>query len=242
MGSAKSKKTTSSSKAWIIWVSVGVFIALMFVGVFLTKKAETQNQAGAVPTNSTTAGAITVGNGPVTVDIYEDFQCPSCAKFEGAYGNTLSQMVAAGKIKANYYSLSFLGPESERAAAAGACASNENKFSEFHAYLYANQPTEKTGGYTTNDLISAGQAVGLGEQFATCVTDGTYATWITNANKTAQEVGITGTPSFAINGKTYNNDGKDQNYFNTVMTDIEKAIAASPSATPSVSSSVPAEK
>ena len=81
--------------------------------------------AGATPTGD----GIVVGTGPVTVDMYIDFLCPFCRRFELAAGPTLGGMVGDGLISAVYHPMSFLDAASttrysSRAGSASGCASD----------------------------------------------------------------------------------------------------------------------
>jgi hypothetical protein len=55
----------------------------------------------------------------------------------------------------------FLGPESVRADNALALAAEADRFDELRRALFAAQPPEGTGGFTTEDLLRLGAGVGL---------------------------------------------------------------------------------
>ena len=56
--------------------------------------------------------------------------------------------------------------------------------------LYENQPPERTGGFTVDDLVAFGeQAEVTGEAFETCVTDGGYDGWVSNVAASQQTPG-----------------------------------------------------
>lgn len=191
----------SSSKVILI-VIVAVLAVIAIGGIIYASTTGSSKTVAvaAVPAHTSSTGVISVGNGPVQVDVYEDFQCPSCAKTEAVLGADLTRLVETNAVTLNYHMMSFLGPESERAAAAGFCAANDNKFEQFHSYLFAHQPQEHSGGYTTSDLIAAGKAVGLGQPFADCVTAGTYAALTKTVDDSALQAGVTGTPTFFVDG------------------------------------------
>ena len=69
--------------------------------------------------------------------------------------------------------MSFIGADSVRAANAGAAAADAGKFKPFHDVLFANQPTENTGGYSNDKLIQFGAKAGLtSSDFKNAVNDG----------------------------------------------------------------------
>ena len=156
---AKAKRRQRLVVLGVVGGVVVVVVAIVLIVVFA---GDSSKKTGPVPVGvSGVSGPIVVSKGPVTLDLYEDFQCPSCRELQQTSGTTIDELEKTGKVTANYYMMSFLGPESVRAANAGGCAQDQGKFKPFYDYLYAHQPAEKTGGYTTDDLIAAGRAVGI---------------------------------------------------------------------------------
>jgi protein-disulfide isomerase len=158
----------------------------------------------AIPTGVTAAGGVVVGNpnAPHTVIAYEDPQCPICKEFEDTSAPALTAAVTAGAVKVEYRMRSFLGVESVRAVAALGAAQNEGKFNALRQELYANQPEERTGGYTVDDLLALGTKVGLTDQaYVTAVRNQTYAAWAKQVDDRASRDGNTGTPDLKLDGK-----------------------------------------
>jgi protein-disulfide isomerase len=136
------------------------------------------------------------------VDVYEDFQCPHCRTLEARDGKELLAMAAGGEARVVYHPLSFLGPESVRAANAAACAADAGKFPEYHAKLFDSQPLEGSGGFTDSDLIGFGEDVGItGSDFASCVTGDTHASWVTGVQDEARRRGVESTPTVFVAGR-----------------------------------------
>ena len=98
----------------------------------------------------------------VRVDFWEDFQCPNCRNFEAVNNSYINSLITAGKIKAVFHPMSFIGPESILAANAAGCASDAGKFLEFHRALYANQAkTENSGLWNAQVLTVLGIGTGI---------------------------------------------------------------------------------
>ena len=58
---------------------------------------------------ATQAGAVvTVGSGPVIVDVYEDYLCPICERFEERYGTDLTTALNNNQITVRYHSVAIL--------------------------------------------------------------------------------------------------------------------------------------
>ena len=156
-----------------------------------------------------------------TIDIYEDFQCPVCARFAGINGMTIEKVIEEKKAKVVYHVLSFLGPESVLAANASACAADQGKFLAFHKAFYANQPAENAGAINADFLKSLGAAVGISSpEFATCVDNGGYSDWVRNVAEAAAKANVNSTPTVFVNGKEID---RNTEYFNVEA--FAKAIA-----------------
>jgi protein-disulfide isomerase len=156
-----------------------------------------------------------------TIDIYEDFQCPVCARFAGINGLTIEKAIEEKKAKVVYHVLSFLGTESVLAANAAACASDEDKFLAFHKAFYANQPAENAGAINATFLKSIGAAVGIDSpKFEECVDTGGYSAWVRNVAEAGAKANVNSTPTVFVNGKEID---RNTAYFNVEA--FSKAIA-----------------
>ncbi|MCK9893320.1 thioredoxin domain-containing protein [Frankia sp. AgB32] len=189
-----------------------VVVVLVIAGVigFVVQNSREDSTPVVLPATATgTDHGIVVGkaSAPVTVDMYEDFQCPICGELEKTTGPTINTLLDQGKIKITYHMMIFLGPESKRAANAAAAAANEGRFRELHSVLYANQPEEKTGGYTNAQLITFGAKAGLTSQaYKDAVNNGTYDGYATKVDSDASKAGVTGTPTVFVDGRQLSQD------------------------------------
>ncbi len=157
------------------------------------------------PPGATDAGGIVVGSAsaPVKLIAYEDPQCPVCKDFEQVNGPTLRAAIDQGKVSVEYRMRSFIGVESVRAANALAAAAAEGKYEALREAVFANQPRERSGGYTTNDLISLGRDVGLDSPaYVDAVRTMKYAGWVAKVDDRASKDGNVGTPELVrVGGK-----------------------------------------
>jgi protein-disulfide isomerase len=188
-----------------------VLVALVVVIVVQTQRTTTSASA-AVPANTTGGTEIVVGSAsaPVTVDLYEDFQCPNCKAFEAESGSTLAQLIAAGSVQAHYHGMAFLdtsanGKYSTRAlnaAAAVVAAGGPTAFQKFHDLLFTHQPVEGGSGLTDDQLVQyASQAGATGTKVASAIQNLTYGDWVKKATDQASKDGVTGTPTVLVAGK-----------------------------------------
>ncbi|MFC5666652.1 thioredoxin domain-containing protein [Kitasatospora misakiensis] len=168
-----------------------------------------------VPANAGGADGTVVtygsANAPHTLEVYEDFRCPFCEQLETTTGPTVQQFADAGSYKIEYHLATFLdqglgGKGSRTALAAAGAALNEgvDKFKQFHDVLYANQPDEHDDGFSdVNHLLDlAGKVPGLKtDGFVKAVREGTYLPWAGQVSKAFDKSGVTGTPTFLLDGK-----------------------------------------
>lgn len=110
------------------------------------------------------------------------------------------EFVSTGKVRFVYKHFAVLGEESTRAAAASECATEQDKFWEFHDAVYADQTTTAS---TLSDAHLTEIAVSLGldeKPFAECLASNRYISQIQQESLSVQSLGVRGTPGFVING------------------------------------------
>jgi protein-disulfide isomerase len=202
-----------------------VVIALIAGGVALAyvNQSNAAKDVGTLPANvsSENYGVITgtKTTGVPVIDVYEDFQCPACAQFEAAAGPTLKELADDGLATVVYHPMQFLdqnlnNDSSARAANASGCAADQDKFLAFHNQVYANQPEREGTGFTDEDLLGFGAAVGLtNEQFTTCVADQSFAKWALNGvQREAENRGVNSTPTVFVDGRELERTAENNEY------------------------------
>jgi protein-disulfide isomerase len=207
------QKAAERRRRVTMWTTVVVVLVLVAAGItgYAVMSHKSSSDAGKLTVPSLavdSSTAFSVGTGPVTVDLYEDFMCPICHEFETQSGATVKQLIADKKVTVRYHPVAILDASSSgtnystRAAGAAAAAGQEGKFVEYHDVLYANQPSEGSTGLTNSKLISLGKSVGLtSSAFSDAVNNKTYDTWADNVTETFAKRGYTGTPTIVVNGK-----------------------------------------
>ncbi|OSC40516.1 DsbA family protein [Mycobacterium decipiens] len=173
--------------------------------------------------------AIEVGNAnaPKTVLVYEDFQCPYCARFERVNGPELATRAAAGSIKVRYVIASLLdgmlgGESSARAANAVRASVEVGGFPAYHQWLFDHQPAEGSDGFTTEFLLSAAGSVPAlnSPAFADAVRAASYQQWVTAsqlAYTNAQQAHPDGVPTVLIGSIDANASLYDRRAFTTLL-------------------------
>jgi protein-disulfide isomerase len=161
------------------------------------------SDAVVTPSGHTAEGGVLVGQ--IDADkgmvLFEDPQCPYCRAFEERNGDLVTASVQAGGLAVEYRMRCFLGPESVRADNALALAAEAGRFDELRRALFAAQPAEGTGGFTTEDLLRLGAHVGLtGSDFVSGVREARYAEWVLRREAVYQAQDPQGTPAAWLDG------------------------------------------
>jgi hypothetical protein len=152
----------------------------------------------AAPRGHTPGGGVLVGSDDARrhLVLFEDPQCPYCRQFEEVSGDLLRREVAAGAVAVEYRMRCFLGIESVRADNALALAAESSRFDQLRRELFANQPPENSGGFTTADLIDLGRRAGLTNlDYDRGVRDGRYEPWVVEIDRAFQDQDPQGTPA-----------------------------------------------
>jgi Thioredoxin len=161
-------------------------------------------EASAVPSGHTPEGGVLVGSEGARrrLVVFEDPQCPYCRKFEDASGDLLRREVAAGAVAVEYRIRSFLGNESVRAANALAAAAETGRFDELRREMFANQPPEHSGGFSTENLLDLGRRAGVtSPDYVTAVQESRYESWVREMDEVFEEQDPDGTPSAVLDGR-----------------------------------------
>ena len=206
-------------------VLIAVIVIIVVVGIIGYAWWASNNDGpddAALPTLvQESGGGVVLGDGPVDVGLWEDFQCPGCKAFEESNGDMLRERVESGDITMTIHPLSFLDGElsndsSVLAANAFGCATDagEQQALDFHLTVYANQPSEVQGqpAWSADQLIGWGNDIGIdGGDWENCVNDLTYEGWVTQVQTTMSGAGITQTPTVFLDDEKFDLNAGDLN-------------------------------
>ncbi|MFI5485517.1 DsbA family protein [Micromonospora echinaurantiaca] len=192
-----------------LWVSIGAVLVLVVAGLigWSVYSSQQADEFTAPPGANESGTGVVLGSGPVTIDLYEDYLCPACKQFQQVSGDTIDQLVSAGKAKVVFHPVAYLNrfsttDYSTRSSAASGCAAAGGKFKEFTDVLFERQPPEGGAGLSDDELIDIGAGVGLDrDDFGSCVRDGTYEPWTEHVTEEASKANVTGTPTILVDGK-----------------------------------------
>ncbi|MCL2326699.1 MAG: thioredoxin domain-containing protein [Proteobacteria bacterium] len=135
---------------------------------------------------------------PVTLVLFTEFECP----FSKRVTPTLEQLLKEyeGKINLVFKHLPLpFHANAQKAGEAAMAAHAQGKFWEMHDLMFANQQA-----LSVDDLKKYAAQLGLDvERFAAELDSGAYAAIVAADMAAASGAGISGTPTFVINGKLF---------------------------------------
>ncbi|MFZ0547695.1 MAG: thioredoxin domain-containing protein, partial [Candidatus Promineifilaceae bacterium] len=143
---------------------------------------------------------------PVVIQEFSDFQCPYCAHF---YNQTLPALednqIANGDAVLVYYDfpLTTLHPQANAAANAGRCAAAQGAaaFWDYHDQLFGTVNSWSNSEPDTF-FISLARELNLdADAFQACLEESAHQDAIRTDVNTGASFGISGTPSFLVNGQ-----------------------------------------
>lgn len=153
---------------------------------------------------------------PVTVVVFTDFQCPSCAALHPivddaikAYGNRVRLVIRDFPLN--------MHAQARKAAEAANAANAQGKFFEYIAVLFKNQ-----SALDVASLKKYAADLGLDRaRFDTALDSGQYATEVSGDVADGEAYGVDGTPTIFINGVRLRNLTSEG-----LRTAIDRALAS----------------
>jgi protein-disulfide isomerase len=139
---------------------------------------------------------------PVTFVEYGDFECPHCASMEPVL-QELRRLAGPGmRFVYRHFPLTSSHPHAQSAAEAAEAAGAQGAFWPMHDALFANQQA-----LTDRDLVGYAAALGLdADAVATALASHTYEPNVREDFMSGVRSGVSGTPTFFINGVRYDGE------------------------------------
>lgn len=145
-----------------------------------------------------TAGAPAKGpeDAPVTIVVFDDYQCPYCVRLEPVLKQVLQFYPKQVRLVFKNYPLR-MHQHARPAAVAALAAERQGKFWEYHDLLFAN--SQQLGDAKFEELASQ---LGLDlKQFKKDSADPALAAKVDRDLRDGEEIGLPGTPGVYINGR-----------------------------------------
>jgi protein-disulfide isomerase len=148
-----------------------------------------------------TDGAFARGpeSAPVTIVEFSDFECPYCSRARTTLDRLLEQYGQQVRLVFRHFPLEF-HTNAEMAAQAALAAGEQGRFWEMHDLIFDNQSR-----LSRNDLLEYAGRLGLDlNAFRQYVDSAAGQPRIEADLELGRRVGVRGTPTFLINGRTVN--------------------------------------
>ncbi|GAB1640475.1 DsbA family protein [Krasilnikovia sp. MM14-A1259] len=200
-------------------VIVGLLIAIVFTIVKAAGHDSTAQPTASgpvVPPSGADGGALVSGkaDAPVKLEIYADYMCPYCGRFERANGAEITRLVSDGTARQYLYPLAFLDQMSDgtrystRAANAAATVYDRapDKLAPFNTALFAHQPAEGSSGLSDAQIADLARQAGVPQAVVETFTKRIFEPWVTSSTQAAFAAGLQGTPTVKINGVPFHGD------------------------------------
>lgn len=211
-------------KRIIFWASFIIILILIVWGLIVASN-KTSNRSGlslGQPAEVTDLDHVTgPKDAPVTLVEYSDFQCPACE----SYFYVVERLMASSTVPIRFVYRHF--PLSQHANAVPASLASEaagvqGKFWEMYRLLFDNH-TDWTELKDPNPVfIGYATKIGLNiEAFKSDMASSTLKQKITDSINEGTSIGISGTPTFFVNGKVIDNP-KSYEEFKTIIEQASK--------------------
>jgi len=193
-------KKSSLYKTLIVLI-IAFFLIAFFVFFFPTNSSSSSEDAPFLGDK----------NAPVEIIEYSDYQCPFCRKFwSESYEQLKKEYIETGKAKLVFkdYPLGFHEGAIPYARATRCVRSlgGDDAYWEMHDLIFSKQQ-ELDGGTVKSTIKYPGDSViiqwadELGFDIKNCMNEKRFTSEIQNNFKDGSNSGVSGTPSFLINGE-----------------------------------------
>jgi protein-disulfide isomerase len=144
---------------------------------------------------------------PVTIVEFADFQCPYCSRMQPTLNRLLEDYPDQVRLVYRHFPLSS-HPLGQAAAEASACADEQGRFWPYHDLIFEDQAE-----LSEDKLFEFAAAAGLDvDAFRVCTEDRRFAQLVKDDFNAGREAGVSGTPSFFVNGRPVYGAGTEQTF------------------------------
>jgi protein-disulfide isomerase len=179
-----------------------------------------------LPAGVDATGAVLIGDPEAAnvVEVYIDYQCPYCQRWEEGIGAPLAAkaLQPGSDLLVKQYNLAFLGETSPtltpagasaRAASAAACVLNHDGVETFvpfsQAVFAAADPSEPPTQFSAAALTELAGGAGASAESIACIEGEANVPFVAATTQAGFGRGVGGTPTVIVNGQTLGNPFTD---------------------------------
>jgi protein-disulfide isomerase len=192
----------------IIWATVGlavVGILAVFgilIGLAPSELSDEEKEQFLIQEDSYVQG---ISDAQVTIVAFEDFQCPACASVQAQLEQIKEEYPDDVRFIFRHFPLRTIHPNAQTASEASEAAGEQDKFYEYHDYLFSTQAewSSLTGDDFIEKLVEYAEAIEVEDltKFESELRNGTYTNKVNRDYSDGVNLGIDSTPTIFINGE-----------------------------------------
>lgn len=200
---------------WIIFIAVTLSI---LIGLVIFNKVQTANQ----PKSPGSSNVYGLSDSNVVLTEYIDFQCEACRAYYPTMKEIKEKYKDKIKIQIKHLPIATSHPFARMAAGYAEAAAKQGKFFEMHDKIFEGQTIWQATD-PKKYFNQYAEELGLDMEKLQADLKSREVTAIINADlDEAKRLGVTGTPTFALNGKKIENP---DNSIDAISKAIDDAIA-----------------
>lgn len=206
--------TVDKKNTYLRWAAGLVLVLGLMASSFLAGRASVQSSAPAPAVNVGPLGeqarraqddvfALGPVDAPIVLVTFSDYRCPFCARHSRVTESELvERYVESGQLRIEWRDMPIFGDASLLAARAGRAAAAQDRFWEFNRAVFAAAPESGHHELTEQKLMNFAEQVGVAdlERFRADLLSDSFDAAIEADFRQAVSLGMTGTPSFVLNG------------------------------------------
>jgi len=212
------------------WVIIGlVTVALFGAAFYFAGQADEANNEGVEIITHVKGNP----DAEVVLTEFSDFQCPACQAAFPFVSEIVEQYKDDLRFEYKHFPIERIHPSALQAGMAAEAAGQQGKFFEFHDLLFENQeewsPSPVPGVFFTEYAEELGLDM---DQFSRQSNASALRDKVRAEFAEGQEMGVTGTPTFYLNGEAMRNANGGNLSYADIAAIIAAAVDPSASTTP----------
>lgn len=162
---------------------------------------------------------------PVVLEEFADFQCPTCAAMHPIVKQLLAKYPTQVRVEFRHFPLREMHRNAAEASRAAEAAGMQGKFWEMHDLLYERQKEWSESASARPLFVQYAQSLGLDTaRFLNDIDSSVVSMRVIADERRGQALGITGTPSFFVNGRQL--PFEQSNTLDKLSAAVERELAA----------------
>lgn len=207
------------------FIIILLVVVLGLGGIFVVGKNKSDSaNTSANSTVGTTSNHVQGENAKnVNLVVFGDFQCPVCSEYYKLEKQIVQDYGKDISFRFMHFPLDSIHPNARAASRAAEASGLQGKFFEMHDILYENQSTWSAASDSLSIFTSYAKGIGLDvEKFKSDFATETVNSTINADLKEGNSKGVSGTPTYFLNGKKLDNG--DINTYAGFSAKIQEAI------------------